>query len=42
MNAKIVIAVKYATYAIAKGKHEKKNHACQDLILDFCDISAAL
>ena len=24
MNAKIVIAVKYATYAIAKGKHEKK------------------
>jgi len=24
MNAKMIIAVKYTTYAIAKGKHEKK------------------
>ena len=42
MNAKMIIAVKYATYAVAKGKPEKKNHAYQDLILDFCDTSAAL
>ena len=35
MNAKMIIAVKYATYAVAKGKPEKKNHARQDLILDL-------
>ena len=29
MNAKMIIAVKYATYAVAKGKPEKKkNHGC--------------
>ena len=42
MNAKMIIVVKYATYAVAKGKPEKKNHAYQDLILDLCDTSAAL
>ena len=35
MNAKMIIAVKYATYAVAKGKPEKKNRTWQDLVLDF-------
>ena len=37
-----IITVKYATYAVAKRKPEKKNQVCRDSNPGLCDTGAAL